>query len=174
VIWVSPTAIRAIQAMVAPVVLITTGAILSGGILNLYGSVNDRMRIMTRERREILTGSTGTLLSKADVNAGGRERLGEIDTQLPLLRRRHHLLRDGVLTIFLSIAVLVLSVIIIGAAVTSDSDAVSIAALCLVLVGTTVLLVGLLLVARSIMVSSDAIDAEVQRTLSLGSRPTVD
>jgi hypothetical protein len=154
--------------MVAPVVLITTGAILSGAILNMYGSVNDRMRAMTGERREIITSDTGALLSRAEVKASGRERLDEIDAQLPLLQRRHHLLRDGSLTIFLSIAVLVLSVIIIGAAVTSDSNAVGIAALCLVLVGTAVLLAGLLLVAKSIRVSSDAVDEEVERTLSLG------
>jgi hypothetical protein len=36
---VNLTAIRAVQAMVAPVVLITTDAILSGALLTMYGSV---------------------------------------------------------------------------------------------------------------------------------------
>ena len=41
----------------------------------MYGSVNDRMRAMDRERLETLTGAGGTLLSAADVPASGRERL---------------------------------------------------------------------------------------------------
>jgi hypothetical protein len=42
----NPIAVTAVQAMVAPVMLITTAAILSGGLLTIYGSVNDRMRAM--------------------------------------------------------------------------------------------------------------------------------
>ena len=43
----NPIAVTAVQAMVAPVVLITTAAILSGALLTMYGSVNDRMRAWT-------------------------------------------------------------------------------------------------------------------------------
>jgi hypothetical protein len=42
-------------------------------------------------------------------------------------------------------------------------------ALALVLAGTVMLLAGLVSAARSIIISTDAIDYEVQRTLSLGS-----
>jgi TRAP-type mannitol/chloroaromatic compound transport system permease large subunit len=166
---VNPIAIRAIEAMVAPVVLITTSAILSGGILSMYGSVNDRMRAMNRERMNILTTEAGALLSIVDLPASAHERVTQIDLQLPMLLHRHKLLKDAVLAIFAAIAVLVLSVIIIGAAVTSDSGAVGVAALALVLAGTVTLLVGLLLATRSIRLSQDAIDAEVKRALSLGS-----
>ncbi len=165
----NPTAITAIQAMVAPVVLITAAAILSGALLTTYGSVNDRMRAMDRERLETLTGAGGTLLSAADVPASGRERLTQIDTQLPLLLRRHRLIHNAVLLLFAAVAVLVLSVIVIAVAVTNRSGAAGTVALVLVLAGTVTLLGGLLLAARSIMISAEAIDYEVQRTLSLGS-----
>ncbi len=165
----NPTAITAIQAMVAPVVLITTAAILSGALLAMYGSVNDRMRAMDRERLETLTGTGGTLLSAADVPASGRERLTQIDTQLPMLLRRHRLIHNAVLLIFAGVAVLVLSVISIAVAVTNRSGAAGTVALVLVLAGTVTLLGGLLFAARSIMISADAIDYEVQRSLSLGS-----
>ena len=79
----NPIAIRAIEAMVAPVVLITTVAILSGGILSMYGSVNDRT--MNRERLESLTSDTGTFLSVSVLPASSRERLAQIDIQLPML-----------------------------------------------------------------------------------------
>ena len=165
----NPTAITAIQAMVAPGVLITTAAILSGALLAMYGSVNDRMRAMDRERLETLTGAGGTLLSAADVPASGRERVTQIDAQLPMLLRRHRLIRDAVLLIFAAVAVLVLSVIVIAVAVTNRSGAAGTVALVLVLAGTVTLLGGLLLAARSIMISAEAIDYEVQRSLSLGS-----
>ncbi len=165
----NPIAIRAIEAMVAPVVLITTAAILSGGILSMYGSVNDRMRAMNRERLESLTSDTGALLSVTVLPASSRERLAQIDIQLPMLLNRHRLLKNAVLAIFAAIGVLVLSVIVIGAAVTSGSGGVGVAALALVLAGTTTLLVGLLMATRSIVMSQDAIDSEVRRALSLGS-----
>jgi Protein of unknown function (DUF2721) len=166
---VNPPAITAIQAMVAPGVLITTAAILSGALLTMYGSVNDRMRAMDHERLEIVTGAGGTLLSAADVPASGRERLTQIDAQLPMLLRRHRLIHNAVLLIFAAVAVLVLSVIVIAVAVTNRSGAAGTVALVLVLAGTVTLLGGLLLAGRSIVISAEAIDYEVQRSLSLGS-----
>jgi len=166
---VNLTTVTAIQAMVAPVVLITTAAILSGALLSMYGSVNDRMRAMNRERLGILTGAGGTLLSAAEVPASGGERLTQIDTQLPMLLRRHRLLHNAVLFIYAGVAVLVLSVIAIAVAVTNHSGAAGTAALVLVLAGTVVLLGGLLFAARSIMISMDAIGYELRRALSMGS-----
>ena len=165
----NPIAVTAIQAMVAPVVLITTAAILSGALLTMYSSVNDRMRAMDRERLDILTGTAGTLLSAPEVPPAGRERLTQIDAPLPMLLRRHRLLHNAVLLIYAGVAVLVLSVIAIGVAVTGRSGAAGTAALVLVLAGTVMVLGGLLLAARSIMISMDAIDYEVRRALSLGS-----
>jgi hypothetical protein len=117
----------------------------------------------------ILTSDSGNLLSIVDLSTSARERVSQIDLQLPMLLHRHRLLKNAVLAIFAAIAVLVLSVIIIGAAVTSGSGAVGVAALVLVLAGTLTLLVGLLLATRSIRMSQDAIDSEVKRALSLGS-----
>ena len=101
------TAIVAIEVMVAPVVLITSAALLFGALLAMYTSINDRMRGMTRERREILTDATGTVLSAADVPASGRKRLTQIDSQLPMLLRRHRLLHDAVFLIVAGVAMLV-------------------------------------------------------------------
>jgi hypothetical protein len=48
--------------MVAPVVLITTGGLLTNGLLALYGEINQRLREMSRERVSILSGDQGELL----------------------------------------------------------------------------------------------------------------
>ena len=109
----NPIAIRAIEAMVAPVVLITAAAVLSGGVLTVFGSVNDRMRAMTAERLGLLVGSDGRLHAIGDLPPGTRERIKQIDQQLPMLLRRHHLLRIAVQSIYLGIAALVASVIMV-------------------------------------------------------------
>ena len=163
------TAIVAIEVMVAPVVLITSAALLFGALLAMYTSINDRMRGMTRERREILTEPTGTVLSSANVLASGRERLTQIDTQLPMLLRRHRLLHDAVFLIVAGVAVLVLSVVAIAVAVTNHSGPVGTVALVLVVAGTVTILGGLLIATRSIMISAEAIDYEVKSSLTLGS-----
>jgi hypothetical protein len=124
---------------------------------------------MTRERREILTDPTGTVLSATDVPASGRERLTQIDTQLPMLLRRHRLLHDAVFLIVAGVAVLVLSVVAIAVAVTNHSGPVGTVALVLVVAGTVTILGGLLIATRSIMISAEAIDYEVKSSLTLGS-----
>jgi hypothetical protein len=166
---VQPTEISAISAMVAPVVLITSGAILSNGLFAIYGAVNDRMRDLDQECRRILTGPDGMLRSQ--LPAGDAERVTEIRRQLPLLLRRHQLIHSAILLIFGGLAVLVLSVIAIAVAVTGHFVTVAIVALVLVLAGTVVVLGGLVLAAQSLAMSRNAIEYEVSRTLSLGADP---
>jgi Protein of unknown function (DUF2721) len=167
---VTLSSVSAISAMVAPVVLITTGALLSNGLLVIYGATNDRMREMTRERLEIRTGPTGNLLSAAECTPAGRERLTEINHQLPLILRRHRLTRYAVLLTYSAIGVLVLSVIGIAVAVTRHSETFARTALGLVLAGTVVMLAGLLMASRSLAESADAISWAVKRTGSAGLR----
>jgi hypothetical protein len=90
---VALNAVNAISAMVAPVVLLTVGGLLSNGLLTVYSSVNDRLREMTRERIEILTGAGGEKVELATVPEMNRERLEEIAIQLPMMLRRHQLTR---------------------------------------------------------------------------------
>jgi hypothetical protein len=164
---VSLTAVSAISAMVAPVVLITTSALLSNGLLAVYGSVNDRMREMTSERLALLSGSSGEFLSQTELSAVRRERLAEIDQQLPMLVRRHSLIKHTVLILYVAVAILGLGVIAIAVAVSAHSEGIGNAALGLVLAGTMVLISGLLVAARSLARSNDAISYAVSRTSSL-------
>jgi hypothetical protein len=45
---VTLTAVNAISAMVAPVVLLTTGGLLPNGLLTVYNSINDRLERLTQ------------------------------------------------------------------------------------------------------------------------------
>lgn len=159
---------NAISAMVAPVVLLTTGGLLSNGLLTVYNSINDRIREMTRERIEILSGPEGEILERSGVRPSGLERLTQIEEQLPRLLRRHQLTRTSLLTIYLAIAVLGLSILIIALAVSEDSESIGRAALGLVLAGTACLISGLAVAATSLAKSADAIPYAVERTQALG------
>ncbi len=161
------TSISAIQATVAPAVLITTSGIIAGGLSSMYSSVNDRMRDMTAERLGLRTRADGTFGNLADEVPHTRERVAEIDTQLPLLLRRHRLLGHALLSIYAAALGLVLSVISIAIAVGTHNGSVGIVALVLVVGGTVTLLMGLWFAARATALSRDAIDYEVRRVLSL-------
>ena len=154
--------------MVAPVVLLTVGSLISNGLLTVYNSVNDRMRQMTRERIEILTGPLGEKLDVATVPVMSRERLEEINVQLPLILRRHKLTRVSVLTIYGAVAVLGLSIVVIAIAVVQNDEIAGRVALGLVLAGTVVMLLGIGVAALSLVKSADAITYAVERTSKLG------
>ena len=162
------TSVSAISDMVAPVVLLTVGSMLCNGLLGAYSGVNDRLREMTRERIEIRTGRDGEVLDTAKVDAAGRERLAEIDHQVPMILRRLQQARIALLLIYMAIAVFGLSIIAIAVAVSDDSDAFGQTALALVLAGTVVLLVGIVVAAISLVRSADAITYAIDRTRSLG------
>jgi hypothetical protein len=162
------TAVNAISAMVAPVVLLTVGCLLSNGLLTVYSSVNDRLREMTRERFEILTGPSGERLEVATVPPMSQERLREIKFQLPLLLRRHKLTRLAVFIIYVAIAILGLSIVVIAIAVTMDDEVAGRVALGLVLAGTIAMVLGIGVASISLARSADAITYAVQRAQSEG------
>ena len=154
--------------MVAPVVLITAGGIISNGVMSVSASVNDRMRAMNQERIGLLTDPDGGLRTVETLAPAHRERVRQIDTQMPMLSRRHHLMQNSLLATYVAVAILVVAVVILGAAVAAGSDAGGLAALALVLLGTTGLLASLVLAARSTRASDDAIDYETRVTSALG------
>jgi hypothetical protein len=129
------------------------------------------MRDLDLEYRRLITAPDGTLRTPTQLPAADAERVTEIRRQLPLLLRRHGLIHNAILLIFLGLAVLVLSVIAIGVAVTGHSRPVAFAALALVLAGTVIILSGLVFAAQSLAMSRNAIEYEVSRTLSLGAGP---
>ena len=154
--------------MVAPVVLLTVGGMVSNGLITIYNDINNRMRDMTRERLETWRGPAGQVLDTDSVPAIGQERLYEIGVQLPMLLRRHKLTRLSVLTIYVALVVLGLSIVVIAIAVALNDEIAGRVALGLVLAGTIIMLLGLGVAAMSLAKSADAITYAVKRTTNLG------
>jgi len=165
---VTPTAVNAISDMVAPVVLLTVGSMITNGLLNAYSGVSDRLREMTRERIALRTGSDGEVLDIAEVAAVGRERLAEIDHQVPMILRRLHRVRIAMLLIYSAIALVCLGIIAIAVAVSEESESFGQAALGLVLAGTALLLIGVVVAVVSLASSADALTYAIDRSRTLG------
>jgi hypothetical protein len=159
------TAAKTIGLILAPVVMLTACGILVSAMLQHYGSINDRVRAMNRERLELLAGKDPDTGSESPVLAA--ERLKEIDYQLPMLLHRHELVRNAVLTIYSSVLVFVASMFCIAAAALASSDGLATASLIVFLAGTAVMLVGLVFFALDIHGSHASLRYEAQRVSGL-------
>jgi hypothetical protein len=154
--------------MVAPVVLLTVGGMVSNGLITIYNDINNRVRDMTRERLEIRRGPAGQVLDTDSMPAIDQERLADIGAQLPMLLRRHKLTRLSVLTIYVALVVLGLSIVVIALAVAMDDEIAGRVALGLVLAGTIIMLPGLGVAVMSLAKSADAVTSAVQRSTKFG------
>jgi hypothetical protein len=161
--------LQTIQTILAPVVMVTSCAILVGGMLAQYGAINDRLRAMSRERLDLLHAPDGTLSAAAAAgDALKAERLLEIGRQVPDLLRRHELVHNAVLATYAAMVAFVASMFAIGAAAIVGSGALAIAALCVFLAGTAVMLAGIVLFAVQVRISHWAVHYEVRRVMGLG------
>ena len=157
-----------IQYILAPVVMVTTCAILLRGLYTHYAAVTDRMRLMARERLTLIWQTeqfdarqpppTATLVA---------ERIGEIDRQLPGLLNRHLLIRDVIVEVYLAILFYLATMFSIALAVASRSPLIATITLATFLVGTAILFVAMILIAWEIWISHRAVDFEVNRVLGI-------
>ena len=84
--------VETIQLILAPVVMITSCALLLNNIGGRYLALTNRLRSLARERLDLVSQSaTGT----AD-NLLVQERLGQIEFQIPPLLRHHRNLHNSV------------------------------------------------------------------------------
>jgi Protein of unknown function (DUF2721) len=152
--------IQTIQFIIAPVVLVTACAIIQGGVLGRFMYVGQRIRSLANERLE--------LLHKGNMDdAFTIERLQEIDRQVPLLKRRHHLLQKAVLIIYSAIAIFLISMFAIAFAVASKANIAATLALLCFLAGTCLLLCSVVVAGQEVRLSHHAICYEINRVASL-------
>jgi hypothetical protein len=160
---------QTIQFILAPVVMITSCAILVSGFLTRYAELNDRMRALAKERLELLREPDGRLSIAATVSdAFKSERLSEIDAQLPGLLRRHELVHRSVLAVYVAILIFVVSMLAIAVARVPNSATLATVALAIFILGTVALLAGVALIAVEVRMSNAAVRYEVVRVMHLG------
>ena len=159
--------IRTISLTLAPVVMITSCAILLNGLLTRYESVSARMREMHRERLELLHGLENTNNTIAPSSGFSTLRIHEIEVQLPNLLRRHKLIHNAVLAENSAILLFVSSMFIIALAVLTNNILTATIALLAFLIGTGALLVGVIITTLELSRSQREVTYEIQDGLKL-------
>jgi hypothetical protein len=153
---------RTIQLILAPVVMVSACGILLSGMLTHYAGINGRLRSLSAERLEL------ALLPMSDERKSfARERLSEIDHQVPLLMRRHGQVHHAIVLATAAISILVVSMFIIAAAALGGSRSLAEAALIVFLVGTAALMTGVLFLAADVSNSRIAVGYEMERVTGL-------
>jgi hypothetical protein len=156
------TAARTIQLILAPVVMVSACGILLTGMLGHYGSINDRIRKLTGERLGL-----SQLEPAEDHVMLARERLTEIDHQVPMLIDRHRQVHHAILLANVTVAILVVSMFIIGAAALTNSSATGTVALCVFLTGAAALMGSAIFMALEVRSSHQAVSYEAMRVINL-------
>lgn len=145
---------RTIQLILAPALMISACAILVGGLLSRFAAINDRLRIMTRERLDLLRNISG--------NPFANERIRELDAQFPDLKRRLMLAHNAVMTIYGAILVFILDMLLIAVAALTNTIWTAFLSLLVFLTGISILGLVVLLTLREVRTSLYSILYEVE------------
>lgn len=124
------------------------------------------MRAMHHERLELLQELEHTT-SSVSSDGFSTHRINEIETQLPRLLKRHKLLRNAVLAENMAIALFITSMFVIALAALTNSFLIATAALLIFLIGTGVLLVGVIITTLELSRSQREVTYEIQDGLKL-------
>jgi hypothetical protein len=160
--------VSAISAMVAPVVLITAGALVGNGLQQTFVSVANRVYQLNRERLEILAGPDGEILAEGQLRPIDRDRLAQIRHELPLVIRRIRHLRNAAVFFYVALGMLALGVIAIAIGVTAHSAAFGYAALALVVAGVAGEFAGTAIMTTALVTSANAVTYDSVSTADLG------
>jgi len=156
------TAAKTIQLILAPAVMITACGILLAGMLSLYSGINERIRALAAERLDL------ALVSPDDRHEPrARERLTEIDHQVPMLIHRHRQVHNAILLGYGAVTILIVSMFTIGIAALAHSDDLGTAALFVFLGGTAALLGSGGFMAVEITSSQQSVAYEAMRVVGL-------
>ena len=151
---------RTIQLILAPVVMVTACAILSGGLIQRYSAINDRLRALSRERLDLL-------FQDGSITRFAAERLAQIDTQIPLLIARHHLAHKALFALYLAVMIFIGDMFIIAMGAVSDAVWLTTLVIIIFLFGTAVLFLGVAAITVEVSSSQRAVEYEVKRVLAL-------
>ncbi len=156
------TAGKTIQLIVAPAVMVTACGLLLNGMLAHYTSINNRIRSLVAERLQLVF-----LAPADDHEALARERLTEIDHQVPMMIDRHRQVHHAILLGNTAVVTLVSSMFVIGAAAFADSNLLGTLALLIFLAGTACVLLAAAFMAIEVRSSHRSVAYEAMRVVGL-------
>jgi hypothetical protein len=152
------TTAKAMQYILAPVVMISASAILLNGLQTRYTTLNSRLREMAHERLQLV-------LENREPVEYQKERLTEIDSQLPRLLRHYARVHMALMIMYLAILLFIMNMFLIAIAYQSRSPMAANAALTFFLVAAATLLLAILVNMRDFRDSHRLTEFEVNRVL---------
>jgi Protein of unknown function (DUF2721) len=131
---------RTIQLIIAPAVMITSCCIFGAGLLTHYAGIGERLRLSVRERVDLLREMS------ADKNAHtiAKERLEDLDDQIPQLLRHHWLMRTSLAAVLFGMIFYILDMFVIAFSVIANRASLYSLILVVFMPGVTSQLVGVI------------------------------
>jgi len=145
------------------VILISAGGLFANGLLAADTACSERLHELNSKRLSLL-GEPGENLTENQVSDINMGRLELIDHQVPLVMKRIRGLRDACVLVYSAMALLVLSIILIAAAIPDSSVALAYTALALVACGVMIQFAAMILATRVMVRSADTLTYETRRT----------
>ncbi|MBW4670132.1 MAG: DUF2721 domain-containing protein [Cyanomargarita calcarea GSE-NOS-MK-12-04C] len=153
------TTARAMQYILAPVVMISASALILNGMHGRYISLNNRLRDMSRERLKLVT-------TNAEEWTYKEERLHYIDSELPLILNHYIQVHQAIMVMYLAVMLYVINMFMIAIAYQTQSATIALTALVFFLIGTSTSLVALAINVREFWNSHKLTENEVKQALS--------
>jgi hypothetical protein len=153
-----------IQLVIAPTVMISGCTMIQNGVLGRYSQISIRLRALNRERAELLA------TDNVPESVFG-EAIGLIDGQLISLCHRHQLIQKASLILYGAIGMFILSMLTISLTKIFAIASLSSVVLILFLLGTSNLLIGVILASLEVQISHQAIRSEMKWVMTLA-KPT--
>jgi hypothetical protein len=150
------TVIKTINLILAPVVMITACGIMLNGLIVRYGWLSDRARSVYQEQLNLQEQTLNQENLKDD-------RLYHLSHLLPDLLRHHHWVHDALIVIYLSILVFMLDMLTIAFAVSHDVKWLNQFVIVVFLIGVSILMGGIILVAHELRTSHGLMQLEVHQ-----------
>ena len=162
--------IRTIQLMLAPVVMVTACSTYITMLSNDYQSIVSSIRSMSREHLNLLQAASNseTGVSVSSLDAVSKERLHEIENELPGLLQRHGFIRNALLCINIAILIFIASMFLIAVAEFTNISPGAFIALLTFLAGVGIVFIGVVQVIRDNSRSHRDVIYEAMRSLKFG------
>jgi hypothetical protein len=159
----TPEAAAPVPLIIAPAVMITSCCIFGAGLLAHYAAIGERLRIIVRERIELLMEKEASISSNVIV----RERLEDIDRQIPNLLRHHLLIRTSLARTLFGMIFYILDMFVIAFSVTSNPSGLYSAIVVVFMLGVTFQFVGIIYAVLDAFVSHRIYAYETRHALLL-------
>lgn len=154
---------RTIQLIIAPAVMITSCCIFGAGLLTHYAGIGERLRLTVRERVDLVRETS------ADESAHpiAKERLEDLDDQIPQLLRHHWLMRTSLVGVLFGMIFYILDMFVIAFSVTANQAGLYGLILVVFMLGVTSQLVGVIYAVVDAFMSHQIYAFETRHVLLL-------